>query len=217
MQIADCRLRIDDYGCGAMALWAMRRSRLLVPVLLVAGCLVTLGAAGRPAGAPTDAISVGGLERRLRFIASDALEGRESLSPGFRAAAEYLVSELTGLGLTPRGDDWLVPAARDDAAHVGRPGEDDRRSGRTDLHVRRRPVGQRRRFGDRPRRVCRPRLPDSVEENRPVRGRRGEGRAAARAVWHAARRDLRANCRPSRRAPTGGDPKTTPARWVRAA
>ena len=83
----------------------MRRSRLLVPVLLVAGCLVTLGAAGRPAGAPTDAISVGGLERRLRFIASDALEGRESLSPGFRAAADYLASELTGLGLTPRGDD----------------------------------------------------------------------------------------------------------------
>ena len=70
----------------------------------VAGCLVTLGAAGRPAGAPTDAISVGGLERRLRFIASDALEGRESLTPGFRAAAEYLASELTGLGLTPRGD-----------------------------------------------------------------------------------------------------------------
>ncbi len=88
-----------------MASWAMRRSRLLVPVLLVAGCLVTLGAAGRPAGAPTDAISVGGLERRLRFIASDALEGRESLTPGFRAAAEYLASELTGLGLTPRGDD----------------------------------------------------------------------------------------------------------------
>ncbi len=83
----------------------MPRSRLVVPVLLVAGCLATLGAAGRPAGAPTDAISVGGLERRLRFIASDALEGRESLSPGFRAAAEYLAFELTGLGLTPRGDD----------------------------------------------------------------------------------------------------------------
>jgi len=83
----------------------MRRSRFLVPALLVAGCLVTLGAAGRPAGAPTDVISLGGLERRLRFIASDALEGRESLSPGFRAAAEYLASELGGLGLTPRGDD----------------------------------------------------------------------------------------------------------------
>ena len=82
-----------------------RPLRLLVPVLLVAGCLTTLGAVGRPGGAPTDAISTGGLERRLRFIASDALEGRESLSPGFRAAAQYLASELTGLGLTPRGDD----------------------------------------------------------------------------------------------------------------
>ena len=83
----------------------MPRSRLLVPVVLVAGCLATLAAAGGPIGAPTDAISVAGLERRLRFIASDALEGRESLSPGFRAAAEYLASELKGLGLTPRGDD----------------------------------------------------------------------------------------------------------------
>ena len=83
----------------------MLRSRLLVPVVLVAGCLATLAAAGGPVAAPTDAISVAGLERRLRFIASDALEGRESLSPGFRAAAEYLASELTGLGLTPRGDD----------------------------------------------------------------------------------------------------------------
>ena len=81
------------------------RSRLIVPVVLVAGCLATLAAAGGPAAAPTDAISVAGLERRLRFIASDALEGRESLSPGFRAAAEYLASELTDLGLTPRGDD----------------------------------------------------------------------------------------------------------------
>jgi len=83
----------------------MPRLRWLIPVLLVAGCLVTLGAAGRLAGAPTDAISVGGLERRLRFIASDALDGRESLSPGFRAAAAYLATELAGLGLTPRGDD----------------------------------------------------------------------------------------------------------------
>lgn len=84
---------------------SMLRSRLLLPSVLVAGCLVTLGATGRPAGAPTDAISVSELERRLRFIASDALDGRESLSPGFRAAAAYLASELADLGLTPRGDD----------------------------------------------------------------------------------------------------------------
>ena len=82
----------------------MPRFRWLVPVVLGASCLATLGAAARPGGAPTDAISVDGLQRRLRFIASDALEGREALSPGFRAAAEYLASELVGLGVTPRGD-----------------------------------------------------------------------------------------------------------------
>jgi len=83
----------------------MRRFKAVAAGLVISGGLVTLTAAGRPGGAPTDAITTGGLERRLRFIASDALEGRESLSPGFRAAAEYLASELTGLGLTPRGDD----------------------------------------------------------------------------------------------------------------
>jgi hypothetical protein len=75
------------------------------PVLLALACLTTLGAAGRPNAARTDAVSLGGLERRLHFIASDALEGREALSPGFRAAAEYIASELRALGLTPRGDD----------------------------------------------------------------------------------------------------------------
>ena len=82
----------------------MPRLRWLVPVVLGASCLATLGATARPGGVPTDAISVEGLQRRLRFIASDALEGRESLSPGFRAAAEYLASELIALGVTPRGD-----------------------------------------------------------------------------------------------------------------
>jgi hypothetical protein len=83
----------------------MLPGRAIVPFLLAGACLATLAATqGAPQGAPVDAVSIGGLERRLRFIASDALEGRESLSPGFHAAAEYLVSELTLLGLTPRGD-----------------------------------------------------------------------------------------------------------------
>jgi len=79
--------------------------RHLVAATLAAACLATLTAAAPSTTAPVDAITTGELERRLRFIASDALEGRDSLSPGFRAAAEYLASELRGLGLTPRGDD----------------------------------------------------------------------------------------------------------------
>lgn len=83
----------------------MRRSRHIIASLLFAGCLATLTAAGPTVPAPVDAISMGELERRLRFIASDALEGRESLSPGYRAAVAYLAAELGALGLTPRGDD----------------------------------------------------------------------------------------------------------------
>jgi hypothetical protein len=75
-----------------------------VTAALAAACLAALTAASPSTTAPVDAITTGELERRLRFIASDALEGRDSLSPGFRAAAEYLASELRGLGLTPRGD-----------------------------------------------------------------------------------------------------------------
>jgi hypothetical protein len=83
----------------------MPRLRVLLPLGLAWACLTTIAATPRaPHGAPVDAISIEGLERRLRFIASDALEGRDSLSPGFRAAAEYLVSELSVLGVTPRGD-----------------------------------------------------------------------------------------------------------------
>ena len=83
----------------------VRPARHLVAAALLAACLGTLSAAGRPPRAPVDAITTGELERRLRVIASDALEGRESLSPGFRAAAAYLADELGALGLTPRGDD----------------------------------------------------------------------------------------------------------------
>jgi hypothetical protein len=79
--------------------------RRVLPVSLAILCLSALTATQGSRGAPTESISLGGLERRLRFIASDALEGRDPLSPGFRAAAEYLVAELARLGATPRGDD----------------------------------------------------------------------------------------------------------------
>ena len=78
------------------------------PVGLVASLVIGWSAisAGPDASrfGPTDAITIPGLERHLRFIASDALEGREALSPGFRAAAEYLVATLDRIGATPAGD-----------------------------------------------------------------------------------------------------------------
>jgi Peptidase family M28 len=73
---------------------------------LIACLLVVLGAAGHAPESfgPTDAITVAGLERHLRFIASDELEGRDALSPGFRAAAGYVAATLTRIGATPAGD-----------------------------------------------------------------------------------------------------------------
>jgi hypothetical protein len=71
--------------------------------LLVAG-LATASAPAPAQFGPTDAITIAGLRRHLRFIASDALEGREALSPGFQAAAEYIAAALDGLGATPAGD-----------------------------------------------------------------------------------------------------------------
>lgn len=76
----------------------------LVSGLLVLACLGTVATAARRPAPPVDAVSLGGLERRLRVVASDQFAGRESLSPGFRAAAAYLAEELAALGLTPRGD-----------------------------------------------------------------------------------------------------------------
>ena len=45
------------------------------------------------------------LLRHVTFLASDTLEGREAGTSGGRAAAQYLVERLTGLGLPPAGDD----------------------------------------------------------------------------------------------------------------
>jgi hypothetical protein len=85
----------------------MRRSAVLRSALLLA-LLVGAGAAASAPGAigfgPTDAITIAGLRRHLTFIASDALEGRDALSPGFRAAAEYIAATLDRIGATPAGD-----------------------------------------------------------------------------------------------------------------
>lgn len=46
---------------------------------------------------------------RIGFLASDALEGRDTPSPGLEAAAAYIASEFHRFGLTPAGDEgtWI--------------------------------------------------------------------------------------------------------------
>lgn len=54
------------------------------------------------AGAAT--ITASDMRARIGFLASDALRGRDTPSPGLEAAAAYIVSEFQRLGLEPRGD-----------------------------------------------------------------------------------------------------------------
>ncbi len=79
-------------------------ARLAVTLVLLAGAVAAASAPGTAVFGPTDAITIAGLRRHLTFIASDALEGRDALSPGFRAAAEYIASTLDRIGAMPAGD-----------------------------------------------------------------------------------------------------------------
>jgi Zn-dependent M28 family amino/carboxypeptidase len=83
-----------------------------VPVVL-SGCA---GAAIAPAPAaepPVEAtiepavesISAADVARRIAFLASDELKGRNTPSPGLEAAADYAAGEFRALGLQPAGDE----------------------------------------------------------------------------------------------------------------
>ena len=80
----------------------MQRSAVL------AGALLGLTACSRPAtvqpasGAGT--ITASDMYSRIAFLASDALRGRDTPSPGLDSAAAYLVREYTRIGLEPAGE-----------------------------------------------------------------------------------------------------------------
>lgn len=52
----------------------------------------------------TAAIAAGDLHTHVEYLASDALEGRLTGSPGSRQAAEYIATQLQEAGLAPAGD-----------------------------------------------------------------------------------------------------------------
>jgi len=45
------------------------------------------------------------MQRRIAYLASDELKGRDTPSPGLDAAADYIAKEFARLGLRPAGDD----------------------------------------------------------------------------------------------------------------
>lgn len=86
----------------------MNRSVLCLPVF---AALAACGAGAAPAGpqpepgATSAAISEADVQLRLSILSDDSMAGRETGRPGAEAAARYLASEMSRLGLRPAGDD----------------------------------------------------------------------------------------------------------------
>lgn len=91
-----------------------RKHTLVVAIILI--CTVSLSAqqsAMTPdLRAMLDRISGDSLRGHLSFIASDALEGRNTPSRGLDIAAEYIASQFRRAGLEPAGDDGYFQTAR---------------------------------------------------------------------------------------------------------
>ena len=60
---------------------------------------------------PPDAVTADALRGHVSFLASDALEGRNSPSKGLDVAAEYIASRFRAAGLKPMGDDGYFQTA----------------------------------------------------------------------------------------------------------
>lgn len=67
---------------------------------VVGACLAVFGAGGAFAQSGTDG-EPSSIRANVEFLASDALEGRFTGSPGIRRAAEHLVAELEAIGASP--------------------------------------------------------------------------------------------------------------------
>ena len=77
---------------------------------VVTAAVAAAGCAGAPPRDAADAVSPRALEAHVRFLASDALQGRMTGTTGYRAAAEYVASQLRLAGVEPAGtQDYFQP------------------------------------------------------------------------------------------------------------
>src|SRR4051794_40368161 len=91
-----------------------------IPVLIAATLLsaqTTTGpkpaaAAPRPIPQAINSISASDLKGDLSFLASDALSGRYTPSPGLEVAAEFIASQFRAAGLEPGGDQEYFQSAK---------------------------------------------------------------------------------------------------------
>ncbi|MFY9608659.1 MAG: M28 family peptidase [Blastocatellia bacterium] len=94
-----------------------RTVRTTLAVAIMACCLGAQRPAAQHRGIHADRraalnrISAASLRGHLSFIASDALEGRNTPSPGLDLAAEYIAAQFRRAGLEPAGDDGYFQTA----------------------------------------------------------------------------------------------------------
>ena len=89
------------------------RPRPVLPFLIAAVLAGCAGAAVPPPAAPravtiepaVESINAADVARRIAFLASDELRGRDTPSPGLEAAVDYAAAEFRSFGLEPAGDD----------------------------------------------------------------------------------------------------------------
>lgn len=85
----------------------MRRTALLVPVLVLAACSPPSSQGGNNTAAlPDDGVPRRErLERLLDVLAADSMQGRRTGTEGSRMASAFIASELQRYGVQPAGDD----------------------------------------------------------------------------------------------------------------
>ena len=66
--------------------------------------LASQAAAQMPATGGAASITPTDVQKRIQFLASDELKGRDTPSPGLEKAAEYIAREFASFGLKPAGD-----------------------------------------------------------------------------------------------------------------
>ena len=72
---------------------------------------VSLLLRAQPAGQIGERLTANGLKADVSFLASDALQGRATPSPGQDIAAEYIAAQFRRAGLEPAGDDGYFQTA----------------------------------------------------------------------------------------------------------
>ncbi len=81
-----------------------RKSRTLVPLLLLLAPLALIGASDRPEVPAVETITASELHAIVAFLSSDEMEGRDTGTTENLIAAGYLANQLELLGLKPAGD-----------------------------------------------------------------------------------------------------------------